>query len=143
MKIKNVLGKYGVRETAIVEVGEGFEVTVCQAAKHNQTYQAKLLKYQMNQNDPLQEFTDAETLFRHDVMFFIDVLLIGWEGLTDDDDNNVPFSRDNAIELFLGECDDAEDRASRRLLFYKLNAACFNESLFRLRQEKTQEMVKN
>lgn len=73
-----------------------------------------------------------------DAKFFVDNILVGWEGLKDDYDIEIPFSKDAAMQIF---CEQGEpgQQLYRELLASSLDSSLFVTSI----EKQTEEDSKN
>lgn len=99
-----------------VDCGNGFSVVVRQTAIFNQEYRALSIKWlrsyerKNNSGKKLKRVSVADNMGVQsltgtndrdaDISYFIDVLLVDWSGLCDDNKKPIPFSSKNAYELF-------------------------------------------
>jgi hypothetical protein len=66
--------------------------------------------------------------FEADVEFMVDNILVGWTTLIDDDGTEVPYSKDNALELFL-ENGAVAEQLYRELIGVSLNSTNYVKPL--------------
>lgn len=74
----------------------------------------------------------------NDIRFFVDNVLVGWEGLKDDDGADVPFSKDNAYEI-MTEQGEAGHQLYRELFSSSMDSTLFIKSV----SEQAKEDAKN
>jgi len=73
-----------------------------------------------------------------DARFFVDNMIVSWRGLVDDNGNDVPFSRETAMEIFL------ENGEPGQQLYRELIASSLDTSLFvKTLEEQVKEDSKN
>lgn len=116
-KFTSALKPFSRLSEIVVDCGNDFEVTVRQTAIYNQEYRSKatqwLQTYDRQNKGKKRKHVSVAGAFgvesitgtgdrQADIEYFIDVLLIGWVGLKDDANEEVPCNADNARELFGG-----------------------------------------
>lgn len=101
--------------------GADIEIRIARAGGANKRYiermeaKTKPLRRQI-QTDTVDRNT-LETLIRE---VFVETVVIGWSGVEDQDNNEMPFSRENAIKLFTDLPDlfaDIQEQAQKSALF--------------------------
>ncbi len=114
-KFNNALRPFSRLAEVEVDCGNEFFVTIRQTAIYNQAYRAKAAKWlreyeakNKRRSTKRVSVTDAfgvgsitGTANRQaDIDYFVDVLLVDWKGLKDDNDKVVPCTKENARNLF-------------------------------------------
>lgn len=74
----------------------------------------------------------------NDIRFFCDNVLVGWEGLRDDDGNEVPYDKDTAYSV-MTEQGEAGNQFYRELFASSMNASLFVKTL----EQQIEEDAKN
>lgn len=130
MKLTKALQQLNLADTCSVQLTPGFSVTICEAARHNQTYHARVAALALKA--PTHPIGDGKSTFWIDCIsgrltpdtltYLVEVLLVDWQ-LTDDDDKPVPYSAATAIEVF------NTDQVGR-VLASKLLTAAFSPANF-------------
>jgi len=118
LKLDNALKPFKRLPQIEVDCGGDFIVTIRQTAIHNQHYRAKATQWLERYNRRSGKGSKkkrvsvaavgAESITGTgdrdaDIDYFIDVLLVDWKGLKDDDGNEVACNPDNARQLFSSE----------------------------------------
>lgn len=106
----------------VVDFGEAGKFTIARAGGSNTAYEKALAKA----TKPYRRIIQAETIDpamteKLVAQVFVDTVLKGWEGVTDQDGKVFPFNRVNALKLFT----DLPD------LFLDIRKAALDASLFK------------
>lgn len=98
MKLSNFatdlnLAKNGVR----IEVGEGFAITICKAGESNENFQKVLRQLRK----PYQNMKKISPELESDIFnkAIAEAIVVSWEGLKDDNDVEIPYSKDKCYEI--------------------------------------------
>lgn len=93
-------------------------------------------------NDVLSSDGEEETwlldTYENDVEFFTENILMGWRGLTDDENNQVPYSKEAARSVFLDNGEPGK-RLYRELLMSSMQSGIFVKTL----EKQADETAKN
>lgn len=87
-------GKKGVT----LDYGEGVKITILRAGGSNRKYQQVLREKLMATGRKLSSMTDEESE-KGMIEVYADAVIIGWEGVKDQDGNDVPFTRENVVKI--------------------------------------------
>lgn len=130
MKLTKALQPLNLADTCTIELTPSFTVQICEAARHNQTYHARVAALALKQ--PKHPIGDGKSTFWIDCLqgkltpdtltYLVEVIIAGWT-LTDDDGEPVEFTPANAIEVF------NTDQVGR-VLASKLLTAAFSPANF-------------
>lgn len=163
LKINNALGAYQREDTAKIDCGNGWlvelkpyssvikELSKVQAqmrtkgvlkSKNNNIVKlpsvalANPTKNSLVGGDDEEEFLLGS--IENDIKFFCDNVVVGWEGLIDDDGNPVPFSKETAYQIM------TEQGEAGHQFYKELFASSMNTSLFvKTMEQQIEEDVKN
>lgn len=160
ISLKKALNNYDRMDTAKVDCGYGWFVEIrpfSSAYKALSKEKAKLRSSgvvgkkgsvmlpsaKLDTNAPLFTDEDMESEFLlgsidEDIRFFVNNVLVSWEGLIDDDGNPVPYSKENALEI-LTEQGEAGHQLYRELFASSLDSKNFVRTL----NEQAGEDAKN
>lgn len=93
-------------------------------------------------NDVLNSDNTEETWlldsYENDIEFFVEHILVGWRGLVDDAGLKVPFSKEDAMSVFLDNGEPGK-RLYRELLLSSMTTSIFTKTL----EKQTEETAKN
>lgn len=131
LKLSNALSGFDLAEFVELDCGS-FDLKIQQAAVHNESFRSAVAKKALaakKKSLVVQKGTLTGSL-EQDVALFADHVVVGWGArpLMDDDGKEVPFNRDNIIELFTSSREG-------RVLFGKVQAAAVDDALFAIREE--------
>jgi hypothetical protein len=130
IKLNNALNPFQRAEQVEINCGNGWYITIRQAAIYNQEFRAASLKYAGNTKDKSLVGINSPTgNDEKDYEFFCEILLVGWKGLKDDDGKNVPYSKKVAIEIF-------KSSKQGKVLFHKLLKAASDDGMFTYEDEE-------
>lgn len=83
-----------------VDLGEDLKVTVAQAGASNSRYQKVLRQLLKPFERQLKQNTLDDEVFEDLVnKAYVEAILLGWEGLEDDNGNEIVYSKDKAYEI--------------------------------------------
>lgn len=106
----NEAGEYPVTLIRIARAGGANEA-------YNKRIEALSKKHRRQIQNDAMEVAQLRELTMHAVA---DTVILGWENVTDEDKNPMPFSRDNALKLFKQLPDlfnDVQEQAAKAALF--------------------------
>jgi len=113
--------KKAEQEGIILDYGDGLKIRIARAGGSNIKYeklvQAKLRKYERQRQLDLLDIDTLRPILRE---VYAEAVVLGWEGVTDRDGNEIPFTKANAIKLFEDLPDLFEDivvQAQKAALF--------------------------
>ncbi len=103
----------------------------------------KLPSAKLDSNAPLFTDEDLDNEFLlgsidNDIQFFVENVMVSWEGLIDDDGNAVPYSKENALEI-LTQQGEAGHQLYRELFASSLDSKNFVKTM----KEQVEEDAKN
>jgi hypothetical protein len=138
--LSDALAPANLADTTNVVVSEKFSLRIVYMSASNQAYTAKLAEFGKKFKDHSvvkkpQDFMTDWYLQKHTsdtVSFMAHVILAGWK-LTDNDGNDIPFDKTEAIRLL--------NTKVGKTIFGKLINACQQESTFQLGW--TEDAIKN
>ena len=87
-------GKKGV----VLDYGEGVKITILRAGGSNRKYQQILREKLMASGRKLASMTDDESE-RGMIEVYADAVIVAWEGVKDEEGNEVPFTRENVVKI--------------------------------------------
>lgn len=159
LKLRNALKAFERQDTAKIDCGNGWFVELKQLSscmkilakaqadmrsKGSQTLpkkQMQLPSVSLASGRTVEEPEENSYLlgsFEADVSFFVQNVLVGWTGLKDDDEKEVPFDQNVAMEIFL-ENGEPGKRLYRELLAASLDTTLFVQNM----NEQLEEDAKN
>jgi len=115
LKLSKALSPFKRNPTVEVHCGDDFYVTIRQTAIYSQEYRSRATQWLENYNRTRRDQGGGKGLSvagvstesitgtgdrAVDIRYFVEVLLVSWRGLKDDDGRDVPCDRANAVELF-------------------------------------------
>lgn len=113
--------KKAEQEGITLDYGDGMEIRIARAGGSNTKFesliQSKLRKYERLRQNDLLEIAVLRPIMRE---IYAEAIVLGWSGVTDRDGNNLPFNKENAIQLFTDLPDLFEDivvQSQRAALF--------------------------
>lgn len=160
ISLKKALNNYNRMDTAKVDCGGGWFIEI---RPFTSSYKAlskekaklrtsgvvekkgsvRLPSAKLDSNAPLFTDEDMDNEFllgsiENDIQFFVDNVLVSWDGLVDDDGNAVPYSKENAMEI-LTQQGEAGHQLYRELFASSLDSKNFVKAL----SEQAGEDAKN
>ena len=130
MKLTKALQPLNLADTCTVDLNPNFSVTICEAARHNQQYHARVASLALKQ--PKHPMGDGKSAFWVDCVsgrltpdtltYLVEVIVVDWQ-LVDDDGEQIPYSPAVGIEVF------NTDQVGR-VLASKLLTAAFSPANF-------------
>lgn len=129
MSKKTIYDKFGTdkkaeQEGIILDYGDGMEIRIARAGgsnvKFEKSVQQKMRKYGLQAKHDLLEPEQQREIFRE---VLAETVVLGWKGVTDRDGNDLPYSKDNCIQLFKDLPDLFDDvlEQSRKSSLFKQN----------------------
>lgn len=125
-KKKSIYDKFATdqkaeKEGIVLDYGDGMEIRIARAGGSNTKFeslvQSKLRKYESLRKHDLLEIAVLRPIMRE---IYAEAVVLGWKGVTDKDGNDLPFNKENAIQLFTDLPDLFEDivvQSQRAALF--------------------------
>lgn len=161
LNLKNALKAFSREDTARVDCGGGWTVEIKQYSsvlglftkeqarlrsqgvlKEKDSNIKKLPSVSLAGNKTVATPAEEESYLlgsiENDIRFFVDNVLVGWDGLLDDDGNEVFFSRDVAYEI-MTEQGEAGHQLYRELFGSSMDSTLFIKSV----AEQAKEDAKN
>lgn len=98
-----------------------FSITIARAGGSNKAYQRALEK----KTRPFRRAIQSDTFTNDQAMavlreVYVETVILGWDGVTDENDNPIPFTKENCLKLFTDLPDlfsDLMQQASNITLF--------------------------
>lgn len=88
-------------EGFVADLGEPGKFTICRAGGANANYYKALQRLSQPHRQAIRnEMIDPEVQARIIREAFAEAVVIGWEGVTDENEQPLPYSKENAIKLF-------------------------------------------
>lgn len=103
---KSIYDKFGTdkkaeQEGIVLDYGDGMEIRIARAGGSNTKFekavQQRMRKYGLQAKHDLLEPEQQREIFR-DVL--AETVVLGWDGMYDRDGEEIPFSKENCIQLF-------------------------------------------
>lgn len=116
--------KKAEQEGITLDYGDGQTIKIARAGGSNLRFekatQNKMRKFGLQAKHDLLEPEQMRTIFREVVA---ETVVLGWTGFTDEDGNDLPFNRENAIKVFTDLPDLFDDvlEQSRKASLFKEN----------------------
>jgi len=105
----------------VLDYGDGCRIRVRRAGGANKEYIKALEKFSRSHRFQIQSnrisFDESRRIL---VEIYASTIVLGWEGVTDKDGKDLPFSRENCIQLFQDLPDlfqDVQDQAGNAAIF--------------------------
>ena len=102
----NTYGQYKTdstreRDGVVLDLGDVGKFKLARAGGANTQFQKRLMALSKPHRRAIQTGTiDPKTADRLLVETYVDTVLLGWEGVTGEDGNPLPYSKENAVKLF-------------------------------------------
>lgn len=106
MSNKSIYNKFGTdkkaeQEGIVLDYGDGMEIRIARAGgsnvKFEKAVQQRMRKFGLQAKHDLLEPEQQREIFR-DVL--AETVVLGWEGMYDLDGDEIPFTKENCIQLF-------------------------------------------
>lgn len=126
-KRKSIYDKFGTdkkleQEGIVLDYGDGMELRIARAGGSNTKFekalQAKSRKYGLQVKHDLLDADQMRELMRE---VLAETVVLGWSGMTDEQGNDLPFSKENCIKVFKDLPDLFDDvlEQSRKAALFK------------------------
>lgn len=103
---KSIYDKFGTdkkaeQEGIVLDYGDGMEIRIARAGGSNTKFekavQQKMRKYGLQAKHDLLEPEQQREIFRE---VLAETVVLGWDGMYDRDGEEIPFDKENCIQLF-------------------------------------------
>jgi len=114
--------KEAEQKGVVLDYGDGMCIRIARAGgsniKFEKAVQSKMRKYELQSKHGLLEPEQMRTIFRE---VLAETVVLGWEGVTDENGASMTFTKDNAIKLFTDLPDLMDDvlEQSRKVALFR------------------------